>query len=116
MALLVFKTMVGLNKVPGGFDSHPSPPTRLSPGLTMRRVAQPPLNPALRDTEHHDFWAGFVAALIGVILVFCGARHMTAVDTVDGGNATEAQLIKAFTFDGLQYAEQDGASATAERR
>ena len=24
--VLVFKTMVGLNKVPGGFDSHPSPP------------------------------------------------------------------------------------------
>jgi hypothetical protein len=23
---LVFKTMVGLNKVPGGFDSHPPPP------------------------------------------------------------------------------------------
>src|SRR5208283_5792494 len=28
VALLVFKTSVGLNKVPGGFDSHPPPPTR----------------------------------------------------------------------------------------
>jgi hypothetical protein len=26
VALLVFKTSVGLNKVPGGFDSHPPPP------------------------------------------------------------------------------------------
>jgi hypothetical protein len=26
---LVFKTSVGLNKVPGGFDSHPPPPIRL---------------------------------------------------------------------------------------
>jgi hypothetical protein len=26
VALLVFKTSVGLNKVSGGFDSHPPPP------------------------------------------------------------------------------------------
>ena len=26
MTLLVFKTSVGFNKVPGGFDSHPPPP------------------------------------------------------------------------------------------
>ena len=26
VALLVFKTSVGLNKVPGGFDSHSPPP------------------------------------------------------------------------------------------
>ena len=24
--VMVFKTSVGLNKVPGGFDSHPPPP------------------------------------------------------------------------------------------
>ena len=29
VALLVFKTSVGLNKVPGGFDSHPPPPISL---------------------------------------------------------------------------------------
>ena len=81
----------------------------------MRRVPQPPLNPALRDLERHDFWPGFIAALIGIILTFCGARHLTAVDTVDGGNAWETQLIKAFTFDGLQYAEQSDAAAAAER-
>jgi len=74
--------------------------------LTMRRVPQPPLNPALRDLERRDFWPGFIAALIGLILVFCGARHLTAVDTVDGGNAWETQLIKAFSFDGLQYASK----------
>jgi len=28
VALLVFKTSVGLNKVPGGFDSHAPPPVR----------------------------------------------------------------------------------------
>ena len=106
MALLVFKTMVGLNKVPGGFDSHPSPPIRTLPGLTMRRVPQPPISPASRAQERHDFWPGFIAALIGIILAFCGARHLTAVDTVDGATASEIQLVKAFTFDGLQYPDQ----------
>ncbi|MEI6785353.1 MAG: hypothetical protein WCQ21_31015 [Verrucomicrobiota bacterium] len=72
----------------------------------MQRIPQPPVNPALRDVEVHDFWPGFVAALIGVILTFCGARHLTNVDTVDGGNAWETQLIKAFAFDGLQYADK----------
>ncbi len=72
----------------------------------MPRVAQPPVNPALRDVEHHDFWLGFVAALIGLILVICGARHLTNIDTVDGANAWETQLIRAFAFSGLQYADQ----------
>ncbi len=48
------------------------------------RVPQPPVNPALRDVEHHDFWPGLVAVLIGAVLAFCGARHLTDVDTVDG--------------------------------
>ena len=98
--------MVGLNKVPGGFDSHPSPPIHAFRGLSMRRVPQPPVNPASREVERHDFWPGFIAALIGVILTFCGARHLTAVDTVDGGSAWETQLVKAFAFDGLQYPDQ----------
>jgi hypothetical protein len=72
----------------------------------MPRVAQPSLNPALRDRERHDFWPGFVAALIGLVLAFCGARHLTNVDTVDGGNAWETQLIRAFAFGGLQFADQ----------
>jgi len=72
----------------------------------MRRVPQPPVNPAARDPERHDFWPGFIAALIGIILTFCGARHVTGVDTVDGGTASELQLVKAFSFDGLQYPDQ----------
>ena len=72
----------------------------------MPRVPQPPLNPALRDLEHRDFWPCFIAALIGLILAFCGARHLTGVDTVDGGSAWETQLIKALAFDGLQYADK----------
>ena len=72
----------------------------------MRRVPQPPVNPALREVERHDFWPGFVAVLFGVILVFCGARHLTNIDTADGGNAWETQLIMAFAFDGLQYADR----------
>ena len=106
MALLVFKTMVGLNKVPGRFDSYPPPPTYRFPGLKMRRIPQPPVNPAARDAEHHDFWPGFVAVLIGAVLVFCGARRATSIDTVDGGSASEPQLMMAFAFDGLQYADR----------
>ena len=56
--------------------------------------------------EQHDFWPGFIAALIGVILAFCGARHLTGIETVDGGTAWETQLIKAFAFGGLQYADR----------
>jgi len=69
----------------------------------MRRIPQPPLDRTRRRLERHDFWPGFIAALIGVILTFCGARHLTGVDTVEGGTATETQLVKAFAFDGLQY-------------
>jgi hypothetical protein len=72
----------------------------------FQRVPQPPLDPALRDRERHDFWPGFVAALIGVVLAFCGARHLTNVDTVDGSNGWETQLINAFSSGGLQYADQ----------
>jgi hypothetical protein len=72
----------------------------------MRRLPQPPVNPALRDVERHDFWPGFIAALMGTMLLFCGARHLTGVDTVDGSNAWESELIRAFVFSGLQYADQ----------
>ncbi|MBI4024995.1 MAG: hypothetical protein HY360_08435 [Verrucomicrobia bacterium] len=70
----------------------------------FKRVPQPSVNPALRDVEHHDFLPGFIAVLIGVILVFCGSRHLTGVDTVEGSPAGEPQLIKAFSSGGLQYA------------
>jgi len=71
----------------------------------LRRVPQPPVNPALRATERHDFWAGFIVALVGVAFTVCGARHLTAVDTVNGGTAWETQLIKAYSSAGLQYAD-----------
>jgi hypothetical protein len=72
----------------------------------MNRIPQPPVNPALRDREQHDFWPGFIAALIGIILVYCGARHLTNVDTVEGTTAWETQLVKAFSSGGLQYPSQ----------
>jgi hypothetical protein len=72
----------------------------------MRRVAQPPVDPASRDLERHDFWPGFVVALIGAILLFCGARNVTDVQTVEGGSAWETQLVRAFAFSGLQFADQ----------
>ncbi len=72
----------------------------------FKRAPQPPLNPGLRDLEQHEFWPGFVAVLIGGILAFCGARHLTGVDTVDGTTASETQLMKAFSVGGVQYASQ----------
>ena len=60
----------------------------------------------MRALERHDFWPGFVAALAGVIVAFCGARHLTGVDTVAGNTASEIQLVKAFSSGGLQYASQ----------
>ena len=72
----------------------------------MKRIPQPPVNPAMRALERHDFWPGFAAALAGVIVTFCGARHLTSVDTVDGSTAWEIQLVKAFSSGGLQYASQ----------
>jgi hypothetical protein len=72
----------------------------------MKRIPQPPVNPALRARERHDFWPGFVAALAGVVVAFSGARHLTGVDTVDGNAASETQLVKAFSSGGVQYADQ----------
>ena len=61
--------------------------------ITMfKRVSQPPVNPALRDLERHDFWPGFIAALMGIALVFCGARHLTGVDNAAGSTAWEITL------------------------
>lgn len=72
----------------------------------FKRVPQPPVNRALRAREGHDFWPGFVAALAGAVVVFCGARHLTNVDTVEGSTAWETQLVKAFASSGLQYPDQ----------
>jgi hypothetical protein len=80
--------------------------SKTSDRLAMQRVPQPPVNPASRDAERHDFWPGFVAGVIGFALVVFGARHLTAVETVDGGTAWETELTKAFAFSGLQYADK----------
>ena len=107
VALPVFKTGVGLNKVPGGFDSHPPPPIFRTRALNMfKRIPQPPVNPALRSLERHDFWPGLVVVMAGVVVAFCGARHMTGVDTVEQNAATEIQLVKAFSSGGVQYASE----------
>ena len=74
--------------------------------MLHKRVPQPPVDPARRDSERHDFWPGFITALIGGALLLCGARHLTGVDTVEGSTASEPQLIKAFAAGGLQYADQ----------
>jgi hypothetical protein len=72
----------------------------------MKRVPQPPVNPALRALERHDFWPGFVVVLAGLVVTVCGARHLTGVDTKDGGSAWETQLIKAFSTGGVEYASE----------
>jgi hypothetical protein len=72
----------------------------------LHRIPQPPVNPAQRAAEHHDFWPGFIALLIGGLLVFGGAQRLTGLDTVEGNSARETQLIKAFAFGGLQYAAE----------
>jgi hypothetical protein len=69
----------------------------------FRRISQPPVNPAGRDIERHTFWPGFAAAMIGLILVVFGARHLTAIETVNGGKAREIQLMKAYASGGLQF-------------
>ena len=69
-----------------------------------QRIPQPPIQPFARDPERHDFAPGFIAALIGLIVLLCGVRHMTRIDTTDGNTAWETQLIKAFSSGGIQYA------------
>jgi hypothetical protein len=69
----------------------------------MRRIPQPPVQPARRDLEHHDFWPGLIVVVIGIVLLVCGARNLTGVETTDGGGAWETQLVKAFSTSGLKY-------------
>ena len=72
----------------------------------LQRIPQPPVNSAARRLERHDFWTGLALALAGLAFLLCGARHLTTVETVDGGTAWETQLVKAFAFDGLQFPDQ----------
>jgi hypothetical protein len=72
--------------------------------LAMRgKIEQPPIQPALRDPERHDFWTGFVFALIGLIVLACGAWHTTGLETTDGNSAAEPQLVKAFSSGGIRF-------------
>jgi hypothetical protein len=91
--------------------------------MALKRVPQPPLDSARRGLEHHDFWPGLIAAIIAVVLLFCGAWHLTGVDTIAGSTASEIQLTKAFSAGGLQYADRmapppppkyDGSATGAE--
>ncbi|MEI7730403.1 MAG: hypothetical protein WCO56_12580 [Verrucomicrobiota bacterium] len=68
----------------------------------MQRIAQPPINPVRRDSEHHDFLPGFIPAVIGALLLFIGSRHLTSLDTTAGNSAWETQLVKAIANSGLQ--------------
>ncbi len=72
----------------------------------MKRVPQPPVDRAARAVEAHEFWPGFVTVVVAAGLVFCGARHLTGVDTVEGSTAWETQLVKAFSTGALQYADR----------
>jgi len=72
----------------------------------MKRVPQPPMDPAARVLERHDFWPGFIVAVAGALVMFFGARHVIGVDTTGGDTARETQLIKAFSSGGVQYADE----------
>jgi hypothetical protein len=72
----------------------------------MRRVPQPPIDPARRDPEIHGFWVGFLMALLGLGLACYGARRLTAIETVAGDDASEAQLTKACSSSGLEFPDQ----------
>lgn len=75
----------------------------LSQATRMQRIPQPPVQPALRDSEQRGFWPGLVVGMAGVALLVFGAWHLTAVETLEGGRAAETQLIKAFAKSGLRY-------------
>jgi hypothetical protein len=80
----------------------------------MKRVAQPPINPATRSAEAHDFWPGFIFTIIALLILYCGVRHITAVETVDGNNAFEWQLVKSFSSGGLEYVVPSDAPQRAD--
>jgi len=61
------------------------------------------MNPALRALERHSFWPGFAVAVIAAVLLLCGARHLTGIETTDGGTAWETQLVKAYSSSGLKF-------------
>lgn len=98
-----------------------------TPGLMFKRVPQPPVRAALRDPEQHDFWPGLVLSLVAALLLFGGARHVTGLETDEGGAAREIELVRAFARGGLErvrapavidpamYADPLEAAAALER-
>jgi hypothetical protein len=75
----------------------------------LRRVPQPKIDPARRSPERHDFWPGFLVAVVAAVLVWQGASRVTAIETVDKEPARETQLIKAFSSGGLKYEKPSDA-------
>ena len=69
------------------------------------RVPQPPIVAQRRDPEHHAFWPGFTVALLALVLLLVGARHLTGVPTEADEAVRETQLIKAFARGGLLFQE-----------
>jgi hypothetical protein len=73
--------------------------------MIRKCVPQPPVKPLLRATERHDFWTGFILAIIAGVVLFCGVRHVTGVETQEGDSASELQLVRSFTSGGLHFAQ-----------
>jgi hypothetical protein len=67
----------------------------------LARVAQPPINPALRRAEQPSFWTGLALLLVAFIFLLSGATHLTGIETTDGKPAREFELVKAFARGGL---------------
>ncbi len=71
--------------------------------MRRKRVPQPPVNPLRRGVEQHDFWPAAAVIAIALVLIWVGARQSTGMTTLDGGSASEVQLVKAFASGGLQF-------------
>lgn len=73
--------------------------------MLVKRVPQPPVNAALRDPEHHDFWRGLGFILVAAVCVVMGMVRPTKVETTDGELATSFQLTKGFARGGIVVQE-----------
>jgi hypothetical protein len=69
----------------------------------FQRVPQPPVQPAIRPTEAHGYWAGLIGLVLGVTCIGIGATNLTSIETTDGDAAHEAELIRAFAYGGLRH-------------
>lgn len=69
----------------------------------MRLTRQPPINRKLRSREEHGFWPAAVVAATGLVLLLGGFTQPSRVPLKDGGAASEVEVVRAFTFSGLEY-------------